>query len=64
MKNDKAVPSRRRFLLAAGAGAAAAAAPLNPERMPPETARDVEARAGSGYRDSAHVRAYYRTART
>jgi hypothetical protein len=58
-------PKRRRLLFALGAGGASAAAaavaagpggtPASPENTPAESS--------SGYRESDHVRHYYRTAR-
>jgi len=59
-KDDQTVSARRDFLKlstlgVAAAGAAAAIAPAKPaEAAEPE---------GSGYRETAHVRTYYETAR-
>jgi hypothetical protein len=63
MQTETPTLSRRRFLLAAGAGAAAATAAHNPGTPASPTRAQGREKTDSGYRDSAHVRAYYRTAR-
>jgi len=55
---------RRGFLLSMGAGGAAAAAvALKPLSETPLASPAEEAPAGQGYRDTQHVRDYYRTAK-
>jgi hypothetical protein len=56
--------TRRRFLLALGAGGAgAAAAAATPALAAPVTAPAAADKAASGYRETAHVRDYYDSAR-
>ena len=61
MKNAKPT-NRRNFLLAAGIGGAAAAA-LVGQRVKPvgKTATADEGAKPSGYRESEHIRRYYKT---
>ncbi|MHB8666634.1 MAG: twin-arginine translocation signal domain-containing protein [Burkholderiales bacterium] len=57
--------SRRNFLLAVGAGGAAGAAAIAAKAVPqaqPVAVRDQK-RSTAGYRTSAHIRNYYRTAK-
>ena len=57
--------SRRNFLLTVGASSAAGAATLAAKTVPqaqPVAVRDGKKRT-AGYRDSAHIRNYYRTAK-
>jgi len=61
---QSADPKRRRFLFALGAGSAGAAAAA--AAVLPSAAAATEATAGAaetGYRETEHVRDYYRTAR-
>jgi hypothetical protein len=61
MKNAKST-NRRNFLLAAGIGGAAAAAIVG-QRVKPagKTVAAGEGAKPSGYRESEHVRKYYKT---
>lgn len=54
-------PSRRNFLLAAGAGTAAAAAAIVAVKSPAPTEKNEDKRASRGYHASEHVSNYYRT---
>jgi hypothetical protein len=57
---------RRRFLLglgAGGAGAATVAIGAMPALATAEPAADVSNQGGNGYRETEHVRDYYRTAK-
>jgi len=67
MKNQtKSKSSRRNFLLVAGVGAAATAAAIAGRAISPEQPKAVansDKRQGKGYRESAHVRSYYNTAK-
>lgn len=65
MNNEvKSKLSRRNFLLAAGAGGAAAAAAIASKTLMPAS-EGVAAgdQRGKGYRETAHVRSYYNTAK-
>jgi hypothetical protein len=58
-------PTRRRFLFALGAGGAGAAAVAS-QVIPPaatEVAEAPDASLSPGYRETDHVRGYYRTAK-
>lgn len=63
-KNDKA-PARRRFLLTLGAGGAATAAVIGAKVAGFTPAADTTAKAeggvSDGYKETAHIRTYYRT---
>jgi len=67
MKNEtKSKLNRRHFLLAVGAGSTAAAAAIAGRVIAtdaPEAAASEDKRRGKGYRESAHVRSYYNTAK-
>ncbi len=67
MKSDtKSKLSRRDFLVAAGVGGAATAAAIVGRALTPEEPRTVasnDKRRGKGYRETAHVRTYYNTAK-
>lgn len=64
MERTRPTLSRRTFLLAAGAGTAATAAAIVGHKAPArEAAPDSGPSQTSGYRETAHVRNYYRTAR-
>ena len=54
---------RRRFLFALGATSAGAAATPALAAAPQQVAAPVESEAGSGYRETDHVRDYYDSAR-
>ena len=63
-KSGSPDPTRRRFLLAlgaSGAGAAAAGAGAVPAAIAPET--NTPSDQDAAYRESEHVRDYYRTTR-
>ena len=64
MENPTPRRSRRNFIRALGVGSAAAAAAVVATRpsSEPSPAKDGE-RADAGYRESAHIRNYYRTAK-
>lgn len=64
MSEKKTVLSRRNFLLTMGAGGATAAAALVGQQAAPDgaVAKD-DKRATQGYRQTAHVDNYYRTAK-
>jgi hypothetical protein len=64
MANPTPRRSRRNFIRTLGAGSAAAAAAVVAVRPATESppAQDAE-RAAAGYRESAHIRNYYRTAK-
>lgn len=58
----KSRPSRRNFLLAAGAGGVAAVAAVagrTTEKL--EVVAGGDKRRGKGYQETAHVRSYYNT---
>jgi hypothetical protein len=55
--------SRRRFLVAAGAGGAATAAAIVTTKGPAPAGQAKDKRATRGYRMSAHINNYYRTAK-
>ena len=63
-KNDKA-PARRSFLLTLGAGGAATAAVIGAKVAGVTPAADTTAKAeggvSDGYKETAHIRTYYRT---
>lgn len=59
---DKALPGRRDFLKLAGAGALAGGAAVAASGQSAE-AHEAPAPAGNGYRESEHVRTYYKLAR-
>ena len=63
MAQNKSRLSRRNFLLAVGAGGAGAAAAMLAKSVPQiETKAEAEDEAKlKGYRDSEHIRNYYRT---
>lgn len=63
MSQKKAVLSRRNFLLSVGAGGAATAAAIVGRNAAQPAAGGKDKRATSGYRASAHVGNYYRTAK-
>ena len=67
MKNEaKSKLNRRNFLLAVGAGGTAAAAAIAGRVIAtgaPAAAASGDKRRGRGYRESAHVRSYYNTAK-
>ncbi len=56
--------SRRNFLLTVGAGGAATAAAIASKTLTP-TAEQAAAddKRGKGYRETAHIRSYYNTAK-
>jgi nitrous oxide reductase len=59
---DKTKPSRRNFLIAAGATGAAAVAAIGAKAMPQPTATaQKEGGKRSGYKLTEHIRNYYRT---
>ena len=64
MENPTPRRSRRNFIRALGVGSAAAAAAVVATRptSAPSSAKGAE-RADAGYRESAHIRNYYRTAK-
>jgi len=65
MNNEtKSKLSRRNFLLAVGAGGAATAAAIASKSLtPPTDAVAAGDKRGKGYRETAHVRSYYNTAK-
>ena len=64
MTTSKPKLGRRNFLLAVGAGGAATAAAIVAKTGSPTETTSAEAQAGSrGYKVSAHIRNYYRTAK-
>jgi hypothetical protein len=59
---DKAKPSRRNFLIAAGATGAAAVAAIGAKTVPqPAATSQKEGGKRSGYQLTEHIRNYYRT---
>ena len=58
---EKAGESRRGFLRFAGAGTLAAGAAVVTAK--PAKAEEAEAESGSGYRETAHVKTFYKLAR-
>ena len=59
---DKSRPSRRNFLIAAGATGAAAVAAIGAKAMPqPTVTAQKEGGKRSGYKLTEHIRNYYRT---
>jgi anaerobic selenocysteine-containing dehydrogenase len=59
---DKTKPSRRNFLIAAGATGAAAVAAIGAKSVPqPAATQHKEGDKRSGYKLTEHVRNYYRT---
>jgi mevalonate pyrophosphate decarboxylase len=65
-KETKSKLSRRNFLLAVGAGSTAAVAAVAGRAINADTPRSQateDKRRGAGYRESAHVRSYYNTAK-
>lgn len=64
MSQKKPVLSRRHFLLTVGAGGAAGAAAIVAKQADTGATPDAaDKRATSGYKVSAHVENYYRTAK-
>ncbi len=64
MSQNKAILSRRNFLLTVGAGSAATAAALVGKKVPTTDASGADdKRATRGYNVSAHINNYYRTAK-
>lgn len=59
-KDDRTVTARRAFLKLSTLGVAAAGAAAMAPTKPAEAAAEP---AGTGYRETAHVRTYYETAR-
>jgi nitrous oxide reductase len=59
---DKSRPSRRNFLIAAGATGAAAVAAIGAKAVPqPVATAQKEGGKSSGYKLTEHIRNYYRT---
>ncbi len=65
MAQTKTRPSRRNFLIVAGAGGAASAAALvvKPGNEPAAASSGEGKRSGVGYKVSEHINNYYRTAK-
>ena len=65
MKPVQAKLSRRNFLIAVGAGGAATAAAVAGKFVssPQPAAKGTDKHRGKGYKETAHVRNYYRTTR-
>jgi len=63
MAQNKPVLSRRSFLMTVGAGGAAGAAAMVAKTAGAPAADRGDKRATSGYKASAHVENYYRTAK-
>ena len=63
MSEQKSILSRRKFLLTVGAGgvATAAATVATTNTQPQATRSKDDKRATAGYRETAHIRNYYRT---
>jgi len=61
MSESKPRLSRRNFLLTLGAGGAATAAAIATNNAPKRSAAVGDKRATAGYRESEHIRNYYRT---
>jgi len=62
MSEQKSILSRRKFLLTVGAGGVAtAAATVATTNTQPQPTRAKDKRATAGYRETAHIRNYYRT---
>jgi hypothetical protein len=64
MSQQKSILSRRKFLLTVGAGGVAtAAATVATTNTQQQSTRAKDKRATAGYRETAHIRNYYRTAK-
>lgn len=64
MSQGKSILSRRKFLLTVGAGGVAtAAATVATNQAAQKSAREKDKRTTAGYRESDHIRNYYRTAK-
>ncbi|HTN28416.1 MAG TPA: twin-arginine translocation signal domain-containing protein [Burkholderiales bacterium] len=61
MSQQKSILSRRKFLLTVGAGGVATAAATVATNTQPQPTRAKDKRATAGYRETAHIRNYYRT---
>ena len=61
MSQQKSILSRRKFLLTVGAGGVATAAAAVATNTQPQPTRAKDKRATAGYRETAHIRNYYRT---
>ena len=64
MSEKKSILSRRNFLLTMGAGGVAtAAATVATNKTQQDSKRKNDKRATAGYRETEHIRNYYRTAK-
>ena len=64
MSEKKSILSRRNFLLTMGAGGVAtAAATVATSKTQQQSKQQGDKRATAGYRETAHIRNYYRTAK-
>ena len=63
MSSKKPILSRRNFLVTVGAGGAATAATIVARRAEQTATETKDKHATSGYKVSAHVENYYRTAK-
>lgn len=61
MSQKKSILSRRNFLLTIGAGGVATAAAVATKNAQQRSAAEKAERTGAGYRESEHIRNYYRT---